>query len=233
MRIFERQAGIFIMAAAVAGGVAVTPIAAATPRQTLADAAFVARTKSSALAQIDQAHGAAEAMIAKNPRDRDALLVAAMATGYRAKLTKNRGEALAARKQFEALAASDPRDPEAIAAVGTWHLDSVAQLGGMVAGMVLGAKKATGLAALDRAVSLGGDRAMFAGLAALLRLSLDPADPRARGLAEAAAKGSMPTPLDRQMQRSAEAILVPLRAGSEDQVQALAKLLLPFGRLKD
>ena len=207
------------------------PIEAATPRQTLSDAAFDARDKEAALAQIARAESGAAAQLARMPGDADASLTRAMAIGYRAKLTKNAGDAKTARRMFEALAAANPRDPEAIAAVGTWHLDSVGELGGLLAGIALGAKKATGLQALDRAVALGGNRAMFSGLAGLLRLSLDPKDVRGRQLIESAAAGKISEPIDRIMQRSAIAVLVPLRAKDYRAVEALAKQLLPFGRV--
>lgn len=207
------------------------PALASTPRQILTEAAFQARDQATALAQVAQSEAAANAILARVPNDREASVVRAMAIGYRAKLTRNRADALAARKLFTALVAADPRDPEAEAAIGAWHLDSVAALGGLVAGMVLGAHKADGTAAMDRAVGLGGGRAMFPGLAALLRLALDPADARARVLAEEASRGSTVYPLDRLMQRSAAAVLVLLRAGDKRGAQNLAKQLLPFGRL--
>src|SRR3546814_9549632 len=87
-------------------------------------------------------------------------------------------------------------DPEAQAAVGAWNVDAVSQLGSFIAGAALGADRKAGLAAINRAVVLGGDRAMFPGLAALLRLSLNSKDVHARGLAEAAARGTVPTALD-------------------------------------
>jgi hypothetical protein len=205
---------------------------AATPRDTLAQAAFTPSDKGTALARIDQAKAAVDAVLARAPADREARLLSAMAIGYRAKLNRSRGEAIEAGKQFAALAAANPRDPEAQAAVGAWHLDAVTALGGMMAGVALGAKKAPGLAAMDRAVALGGDRAMFSGLSALLRLALDANDARARALAETAARGTTPTALDQIMQRAAAAVLVPLRAGDTRAASALAKQLLPFGRLK-
>jgi hypothetical protein len=205
--------------------------AIASPRDILADAAFQARSKPAALVQIDQALAAASAALARNPRDRDAALTRAMAMGYRAKLKHDRGDALAARRQFEILVASDPKDPEAAAAIGTWHVDSVNELGGMLAGLALGAKKAVGLAELDRAVALGGNRAMFPALAALLRITLDPEDPRARALAERSVYAAAPEPLDRLMQKSAAAALALLRAGDRKGAQKLAKQSLPFGRI--
>ena len=207
------------------------PAMAATPRDILTNAAFGARDKAGALAQVAQAEAAANAVLARSPNDREAQLTKAMSIGYRAKLTKSRADAVDARDRFKALAASNPRDPEAQAMIGGWNVDAVAALGGFVAGTVLGAKKATGLAALDRSVALGGNRALFPGLSALLRLTLDGSDPKARALAEAAVKGAAPTPLDRMIQRSAGAVLVPVRAGNAKAAEAMAKQLLPFGRI--
>jgi hypothetical protein len=207
------------------------PAAAATPRETLSQAAFATRDKPTALARIAQAEAAVNATLARAPRDREANLLGAMAIGYRAKLNKSRGEAVEAGRRFAALAAADSRDAEAQAAVGAWHLDAVTALGGMMASVALGAKKATGLAAMDRAVALGGNRAMFTGLSALMRLALDPGDAKALPLAEAAAKGTTPTALDQIMQRAATAVLVPLRAGNAKQAAALARQWLPFGRI--
>jgi len=178
---------------------------AATPRDTLAQAAFSASDKATALARIGQAKAAVDAVLARAPGDHEARLLSAMALGYRAKLNRSRGDAVEAGKLFAAIAAANPRDAEAQAAVGAWHLDAV--------------------------TALGGDRAMFSGLSALMRLALDANDARARALAEAAARGTTPTALDQIMQRAAAAVLVPLRAGNTRAAATLAKQLLPFGRL--
>lgn len=207
------------------------PLAAATPREILTQAAFQTRDKALALSQIAEASSGAAALLAADAGNRDAAFVQAMALGYRAKLTRNRRDAMGARKQFERLVASNPRDADAVAAVGTWHLDSVLDLGGLLAGMAIGAKKATGFAMTDRSVALGGNRAMFPGLAALLRLSIDPADPRGRALAERASAAAVVTPVDRILQRSAAAIMVSVKAGDDDATQKLARQLLPFGRV--
>ncbi|MDB5683158.1 MAG: hypothetical protein JWM38_2457 [Sphingomonas bacterium] len=217
--------------ALAATSIVATPATAATPRDGLTSAAFSARDKAAALAMIAKADEGAKAILARAPGDREAQLVRAMSLAYRAKLQRGRSEAVEAGRLFGVLATADPRDPEAQAAVGAWHIDAVTDLGGFVAGTVLGAKKATGLAALDRAVTLGGNRAMFPALAGLLRLALDPQDAKARALAEAGAKGATPTVLDQILQRNAAAVLVPLRAGNTKLAGALAKQLLPFGRL--
>jgi hypothetical protein len=224
----NRAGPLLLIAACVAPAAAVQ---AATPRQILAEAAFLTRDRATALAQISEAEKGSAAALAREPGDRDAAFARAMAIGYKAKLARHRGEALEARRLFEGLAAADPRDAEAAAAVGTWHLDSVIDLGGLVAGMAIGAKKATGFAMTDRAVALGGNRAMYPGLAALLRLAIDPDDPRGRVLAEKAAAAATPQPLDRVFQRGAVAILASLKAGDGKATEKLARQLLPFGRL--
>jgi len=215
----------------LACAIVAAPALAATPRQILSDAAFVPLDKAAALGQIARAEAGAVAILARNPGDTDASLTRAMAIGYRAKLGKSREDAMTARRMFEALAAAHPRDAEAVAAVGTWHLDSVGELGGMIAGMVLGAKKAVGFETMDRAVAIGGNRAMFPALAGMLRLSLDAKDSRARALIELAANGKVVEPIDRIMQRSAASVLGALKAGNTKQAQALSKQFLPFGRV--
>ena len=224
-----------LKALAIASLALVTPAVAdaATPRDTLTQAAFTTRDKASALAQIAGAEASANATLDQAPNDVDAQMVRAMAISYRAKLTHSRRDALAAKAQFEALAAKNPHDPEAQAALGGWHLEAVASLGGLVARAALGARKGVGIAATDRAVGLGKDRALFQGLAALLRLALDPRDPLGAALAEAASRGSTPTLLDRILQRRAAQMSEVLKGGDSRLVQALAKRLLPFGQIKN
>ena len=224
------RAALFALIAALS--MLAAPLTATTPREILTQAAFQTRDKAHALAQIAEASNRAAVLLTADAGNRDAAFVRAMALGYRAKLTRNRRDALGARKQFERLVASNPRDADAVAAVGTWHLDSVLDLGSLLAGMAIGAKKATGFAMTDRAVALGGNRAMFPGLAALLRLSIDPADPRGRELAEKASTAAVVLPVDRIFQRSAAAILLSFKAGDDDATQKLARQLLPFGRVE-
>ena len=219
----------------IAASLLLAPVAAAASpsRDMLTQAVFAARDKATALAQIAGAEANANATLARTPGDADALLTRAMAIGYRAKLTHSRHDALDARAQFEALVAKNPRDPEAQAALGGWHIDAVAALGGFTARGVLGARKAVGYESTDRAVALGGNRALFTGLAALLRLSLDPDDARGAALANAAIGGTAPTLLDRIMQRRAGEMVTVLKGGDRRAVQALAARLLPLGQIRE
>ena len=221
---------MYKLAAAIACVIA-SPACAAGARDTLANAVFQMTGRDDALAQLKKLHASADAAIASNPGNRDAKMIRAMVIGYEAKLTRSRTGAVEARSAFEALAASDPRDPEAQAAVGSWHLDAVAALGGFLARTMLGANKATGFAALDRSVALGGNRAMFPALAALFRIQLDPRDARGMALADAATRGTAASQLDGTLQRSAGAVLARLRAGDFTGAQTLARTLLPLGRI--
>ncbi len=122
---------------------------------------------------MDEALKAAQAILARQPNDREAQLQQAIAVGYRAKLKKGFGDAKEARRLMEALIAVDPGNAEAHAALAGWHFDAVAQLGGFVARTVLGAKKSEGVAQMDAALRLGGNRALFPGMAALMRIQAD------------------------------------------------------------
>lgn len=215
--------------------VAAAPVVARDigPRALLTIAVFDSTDKATALAGIDAAGKAAAAVLAHAPRNSEARLVKAMAVGYRATLERSRHGAMAARAEIEAVAAADPHNPDAQIAVAGWHLDAIASVGALTARLVLGASRDTGLAALDRAVALQPDRAMVPGLAALMRIRLDPGDvARARSLAEAAVAADAPTALDQALRKRAAALLEPLKAGDGKRASALARTLLPLGRFK-
>ena len=202
---------------------------AETPRDLLTQASFVDRDKGVALRRVGAAFSAASAQLGRNPGDREAALMQATALGYRAKLTGSRSDAVAARKAMERIVQRNPQDAEGHLVLGAWHMGAVYRLGRMVARAALGASKQVGLQSLDRAVALGGDRAMFPGIAGLLRIEMDPADPRGRQLAEAAARAAAPTPIDRHAKAAAQAVLGPLRADDRNGARKLAARLLPFG----
>jgi hypothetical protein len=199
-------------------------------RDMLLQTVFVTRDRVAALAQLANVEDSANAALARAPGDGEALLSRAMATSYRAKLTHSRSDALSAKAQFEALVARYPRDAEAQAAFGAWHISAVKALGALVARGGLGARKTLGLEAIDRALALGGDRALFPGIAGLLRLSIDPADPRGIALIGQATHGSTATAVDRLMQRRAVQLDLVVKAGDAKLIQALANRLLPLGQ---
>lgn len=221
------------MMTAVAIGFTAAPAAAETARDILTKASFAADSKQAALQSIAEADHMALAVLARAPDDREALLMRATARSYRAKMNGSRADAIAARKMFEALAAHAPRDPEPQLGLGAWHMGAVFKLGGMIGRAALGAQKSAGLAALDRAVAAGGDRAIYAGVSALLRLEQDAGDPKGRALAEVASRAATPTMFDRAMRRAAGLVLASIRAGDARATKVLAARLLPFGQIPD
>jgi len=225
-RLFQTCIGAMVAISAVSAA----PALAETPRELLTQASFLDRDRGVALTRVNRAAAVAGATLVHAPDDQEAALMQAMANGYRAKLTGNRTEAIVARKQYETLVTKFPHNPEAQAALGAWHVGVIAKLGRFVGRAVAGAQKGLGFAALDRAVALGGNRAMFAGLAGLLRLELDPNDARGRVLVETASKAPTPTAIDGYVRKAAVAVLVPLRAGDANATKALADKLLPFGQ---
>ena len=206
---------------------------AESARDILMNAAYSARDKASALAGINQALASAQAAMKRDPRDQNARLQRGLAISYRGKLTRTRADVLAARRDFEAVVAADPRNPEAQMALAGWHLGSVIELGPMMARTVLGARKAAGEQALTRSLALGGDRASIPALASLQHIQLDPSDlAGTRRLAESAMKANANTPFDRLMQKQAAALLVVLRGGNGKAAAAAAESLMPFGRVR-
>ncbi|MCD2322743.1 hypothetical protein LQ953_01785 [Sphingomonas sp. IC-56] len=202
---------------------------AQSARDLLTKAAFQDRSRTTALQRIETVRAGTLAALQRNKDDQDAAVLAAIALGYHAKLTGERSQALAARREFEQVVGRFPRNAEAQAGLGAWHLGIISHAGRFVARAAAGARESVGLAALDKSVALGGRRAMFLGLAGLMRINLDPEDSRGVGLLEAASKAPTPTALDRIIQRSAVAVLGPLRRGDRKGAKALADQLLPFG----
>jgi tetratricopeptide (TPR) repeat protein len=209
----------------------VSPAQAQNARDILMDAAYASPDKTTAQARIGRAIAAADAALKRNPRDHEARLQRALAISYRGKLTRTRADLIAARRDFEAVVAAEPRNPEAQLALAGWHLGAVIELGPMMARTVLGARKATGIQALDRALALGADRASIVAMASLFRIQLDHSDiAGARRLAEAATRAGGSTAFDRLMQKQAATLLVSLRKGNGKASAAAAERLMPFGR---
>jgi hypothetical protein len=219
--------GVGLMGLALGG---VSPITAATPREILTQASFQTADKATALALIKQGLAEAEAILARDPQDKEAQMQRGVAVGDRGHLLRSPGDAKAARRIFEAFLAANPHDPEAHLAIATWHLDTVDA--GFFAAALLGGKKDVGLAELDKAVALGGGRPFFTGFAALMRIRLNPNDiVTARSLAEQAAIAPASTMLDRIAKHAAQQVLIPLRNGDGRTAALLARKYLPFGRI--
>ena len=205
---------------------------AASPRETLIRAAFATPDKAQALGLVNQAIAEANATLAQTPADHEAQFQHALGVGYRGQLTRSAGDARTAHRALEAIATADPADAEVQIALAGWHLTAVGDLGDFFAGTLLGASRSRGLAALDRAVTMGGDRAFFPAYAALIRIKLDSSDTAiALHLAERAAAAGTPGAIDRVTQRAAIRLIPLLRAGDGGAAARIARQLLPFGTL--
>lgn len=209
-----------------------SPAQAETAKDILVNAAFFSPNKAAALVRVRQAVSLAEGAVKRDPRDLEARLQRALAISYRGKLSRSRGDVIAARREFEALVAANPRDPEAQLALGGWHLAAVIELGPLMARTVLGARAALGNKAMDAALATGRGRASVPALASLQRIQLNPDDVTgARRLAEVAVAARADTAFDRVMQKQAATLLPSLRAGNGKAAAALAKRLMPFGKV--
>jgi hypothetical protein len=223
----------FLTVASIAMAMPVAAVAPAnSPRTTLVTAAFQTTDKSRALALVNKAIGSLTATLASDPGNRDAQLQQGIALGYRGKLTRSVGDAKRGRDILNSYAVRHANDPEAQIALGGWHLTVIADAGAMLGGSVLGASKSKGLAALNKAVSLGGNRAFFPAYAGLTRIALDPKDaPAAQLLLDKAVGAQAPTEVDRITQAAAKRVVVLIRAGDNKGASRLAEQLLPFGRI--
>jgi tetratricopeptide (TPR) repeat protein len=204
---------------------------AASPRATLVTAAFETSGKKQALALVNSAIGTLNATLAKDAGNRDAQLQQGIAYGYRGKLTNSIGDARKARDLLTRFVQRNPSDPEGQVALGGWHLTVLSSVGSFVGGTI-GASKSKGIAALDRAVKLGGNRAFFPAYAGLSRIALDSGDAAgAKALLEKATGAAAPSEVDRITRSAARQVLALLRQGKAKEAASLAQDLLPFGRV--
>ena len=119
--------------AVIAALATASPAAADSPRDLLTQASFGVHDQGAALARIAAARAGAAGILRTAGNDREAQLMQATAIGYHAKLTGDRGEAVQARRLFEALIARQPGFADAWLAFGAWHVGAVYRLGGFIA----------------------------------------------------------------------------------------------------
>jgi len=229
----QRRAFLCSLAAGAMIAIA-APARAASGWDLLAEAAFRAPTTARARELLSQARIEAEAALRRDPADREAGLRQAVAAAWGVMLAGGAGRAREARRLIEREIAARPGNADAHLALGAWHIEAVRRVG-MLAGLI-GASRRDGNAALDRAVTLGGDRALPAGYAALLRAASGEGRSAAERaavltLARRAARGTTPTGLDAMMRANAERFAAALADPRADAARTAAPLL-PFGRLE-
>jgi hypothetical protein len=150
-------------------------------RSVLAVAAYRTADKAHAKQLCDNAAQLADMALAKRPGYAPALLQKGISIGYIAKLERSPSLARQARKLMDQARGLAPADPLTWAALGGWHGESVATLGGFLAGTALGAKKSESLRAFDAALAREGTGATVPTFYAFTLLALDADNaPRAR-----------------------------------------------------
>lgn len=219
--------------AAQAGAKEATPEARVlAARSLLALAAFRTADKARAMAMCNDAAALVDAALVQKPGYGPAILQKGIALGYLAKLERSQGKGKAARKWMDDARTAMPNDAFAWAALGGWHGEAVATLGGFLAGAALGAKKAEAIKAFDTALTKPGAGAVVPTYYAFTLLSLDAGNaPRATALLTQAARATPADAFEALLKRHAEQVLPLLAKKDVAGARALAKRLQPFGTL--
>lgn len=200
-------------------------------RAQLVAAAYEAPSKEQALRMIAEAKRNAEAALARNPRDADALVQHAIATGYTAKLTRNLGLAKQSRAEMLRVTTLAPNMAEGWAAIGGWHGDAIADLGSMLAGITLGAKKAEAARGFETAMAKDPASPIYPAYYSFMLLRTDKSNAaRVTSILENAAALRPRNGFEALMRSRAAQLLVPLKAGDTGAARKLAEKLQPFGR---
>lgn len=133
---------------------------------------------------------------------------------------------------MEAVVARDPTYGLGWASLGGWHAGAIVSLGKFIAATVLGANIKTAFADFDKAIALDPRNPVhpaFYGLT-LLDLGTDNA-PRATEMLKRVAQLPARDAYEAQLKRTTAQVLPLLAAGDVKGAQALARKLLPFGKL--
>lgn len=201
-------------------------------RAQLIAAAFQATTKEQALTLLDFAMADANAALAKNPNNADAVLQRALVLGYRAKLKKDAGDAKAARKGMEQARSMAPNSALAWAALGGWHGDAIIDVGAMLAGMALGAKKGEATKNFETAIAKDPANPVYPAYYAIMLLRMEKGAPvRAQALLQTASTLRARDGFESLMKVRAIQMLNALKSGNPELARTLAVQLAPFGRI--
>ncbi len=202
-------------------------------RSQLVLAAYEARDKATALAQVATAERDFDAALAKAPNNADAQIQKAVAIGYRAKLTRSPGLGKDARKRFEAVKAAHPDMALAWAAVAGWHGGAIATLGSFMAGALMGAKAGEVDTGFAQALKLDPTNPVHHMFYAMTLLDLDKANaPRAAAALQGI--GQLPARDGYEALARAQGVQLAaaLKTGDAAAAQVLARRMQAFGTLQ-
>ena len=201
-------------------------------RAELAIAGYQTTDKARALAIVAAAEADFDKALARDSASVSAQLQKAVATAYRAQLTRGIGLAKDTRRRFEAIRAAHPDNSLVWGALGGWHGGAVATVGSFIAGTVLGAKKSEMercyAQALKLAPGLPSTRVFFA--ITLLDLDKDNAA-RAAGLLKGLDGLPAQDGFEALLKRQGLELAAVLAKGDAAASQATARKLKAFSRL--
>jgi tetratricopeptide (TPR) repeat protein len=202
-------------------------------RAALTVAAFEASDRPRAESLIDQAMKDANRALSRQATHVEATLQLAIATGYRAKLRQSPMLARQARKLMEQAMARAPGNAFAWAALGGWHGESVADLGGFIAGTVLGAKKAEAFRYYDGALERDPSSPTIHTFYAfnLVRLDEKAYSKRIKNLLTRAVALKPRDGFEQLISNQARDVLTALLAGETRRATVLTNLYQPFGKI--
>jgi tetratricopeptide (TPR) repeat protein len=111
------------------------------------------------LACLEHAGALARRAIAADPKMPEGHIYVAAAIGYEARIVgdmvaESRGYAGEAKRHIDAALASNPNDPWALAAMGSWHIEIVHSAGPAIARWLFGAKFETGREYYEKAFAV-------------------------------------------------------------------------------
>lgn len=224
--------GRFVEAATAGRAENTAPSLVLAGRATLIEASFDTIERDRAKTLIDQADHDLDAALAKDPANLEAALIKAQAVGYRGKLAKSPGLAKETRARIEAVLARDPNYGLAWSSLAGWHAAGVATLGKFLAGTVLGASTKVAVADFETALAKDPRNPVEFAFYGLTLLDLDVANaPRATQLLETVTKLPARDAYEAMLKRATAQVLPLLASGDTKGAQALARRLLPFGKL--
>ncbi len=201
-------------------------------RATLILASFDTPDRDRAKAMVDAADHDFDAALALAPSNVEAALMKAQSVGYRGKLSKSPGLAKETRARMEAVLKRDPNYGLAWASLAGWHAGAIATLGKFLAGTVLGASSKVAVADFETALAKDPRNPIhpaFYGLT-LLDLSTDNGA-RATQLLQTVQRLPARDAYEDLLKRETAQVLPLLTSGDVKGAQALARRLLPFGKL--
>ncbi len=224
--------GRFAEAAGVGRAEGTTASLVIAGRATLIVASFDTTDRDRAKTLVDQADHDFDAALALAPDNLEAQLQKATAVGYRAKLSKSPGLGKETRARMEAVLARDPSNGLAWASLGGWHAGAVATIGKFLAGTVLGANIKVAITDFDTAIAKDPKNPVHPAFYGLTLLDLGPDNaPRALQVLQMAARDPARDAYEGLLKKAVAQVIPLLTSGDVKGAQAMARKLLPFGKL--